>query len=110
PVKGVVTRTSNALDPATRTMLAEIQVVNSDRRLVPGMFVMVAISRVQAFPPLLIPGDTLVVRSDGPQVAVVGGDGRVHFKRIRLGRDLGQKLQVLGGIEEGDRVVINPGD
>ena len=110
PAKGVVTRMSNALDPATRTMLTEIQVSNSARTLVPGMFVMVTMSRVQAYPPLLIPGDTLVIRSDGPQVAVVGDDDRIHFQKIRLGRDLGQKLQVLEGLEEGDRIVINPGD
>lgn len=110
PVEGTVTRTSNALDPTTRTMLTELQVSNASGRLVPGMFVMATISRVEPNPPLLIPGDTLVVRAGGPHVAVVDESGRVHFQKIRLGRDLGQKLQVLEGIEEGDRVVINPGD
>ena len=40
-------------------------------------------------PPLIIPADTLVVRSDGPQVAVVDSDGMVHYKLIHLGRDFG---------------------
>jgi hypothetical protein len=61
-------------------------------------------------PPLLIPGDTLVVRSDGPQVAVVAPDGRVHFARIQLGRDFGDHLEVLSGLEDGQQVVVNPSD
>jgi hypothetical protein len=61
-------------------------------------------------PPLLIPGDTLVVRSDGPQVAVVGDDGVVHWARIQLGRDYGDRLEVVGGLELGQQIVVNPSD
>src|ERR1019366_5540354 len=63
---GTVTRTSNALDPATRTLLTEVQVHNADGALMPGMFAEVDLTVPRKFPPLLIPGDTLVVRSDGP--------------------------------------------
>jgi hypothetical protein len=58
----------------------------------------------------VIPGDTLVVRSNGPQVAVVGGDGAVHFQLIQLGRDFGDRLEVLSGVREGDQLVVNPSD
>lgn len=107
---GTVTRTSNALDPATRTLLTEVQVQNSDGSLMPGMFAQVDLTMPRKFPPLLIPGDTLVVRSDGPQVAVVSSDGLVHFTRIQLGRDFGDRLEVLSGLEEGQRLAINPSD
>jgi RND family efflux transporter MFP subunit len=107
---GAVTRTANALDPATRTLLVEIQVPNPAALLMPGMYAQVDLSVPRKDPPLLIPGDTLVVRSDGPQVAVVAPDGRVHFARIQLGRDFGDRLEVLSGLEEGQRVVINPSD
>jgi multidrug efflux pump subunit AcrA (membrane-fusion protein) len=60
--------------------------------------------------PLVIPGDTLVVRSDGPQVAVVDAAGMVHFTRIRLGRDFGDRLEVLDGLRLGQQLVVNPGD
>src|SRR5450432_2351640 len=108
--KGTVARTSNALDPATRTLLTEVQVSNAAGVLMPGMYAQVDMSVPRKNPPLLIPGDTLVVRSDGPQVAVVGDDGVVHWARIQLGRDYGDRLEVLSGLEIGQRVVINPSD
>jgi RND family efflux transporter MFP subunit len=107
---GVVSRTSNALDPATRTLLGDLQVNNADGALMPGMFAQVDLALPRKFPPLLIPGDTLVVRSDGPQVAVVQPDATVHFTRITLGRDFGDRLEVLSGLEEGQRLAVNPSD
>jgi RND family efflux transporter MFP subunit len=107
---GMVTRTSNALDPATRTLLTEVQVPNSAGQLMPGMFAQVDLSVPRKNPPLVIPGDTLVMRSDGPQVAVIGPDDTVHFTRIQLGRDFGDRLEVLGGLEEGQRLAVNPSD
>lgn len=107
---GVVTRTSNALDPATRTLLTEVQVQNGDAALMPGMFAQVDLAVTRKHPLLLIPGDTLVVRSDGPQVAVVRPDATVHFTRIQLGRDYGDRLEVISGLEEGQRLAVNPSD
>src|SRR3984893_4364600 len=106
---GAVTRTANALDPATRTLLTEVQVANSDNALMPGMYAEVDLTTPRKDPPLLIPGDTLVVRSDGPQVAVVGGDRNVHYQRIQLGRDFGDRLEVLSGLQLGQQIVVNPG-
>jgi RND family efflux transporter MFP subunit len=107
---GAVTRTANALDPATRTLLTEVQVRNADGSLMPGMFAEVDLTVPRKYPPLLIPGDTLVVRSDGPQVAVVARDGAVHFTRIQLGRDYGDRLEVISGLQEGQQLAVNPSD
>jgi RND family efflux transporter MFP subunit len=107
---GTVARTSNALDPATRTLLAEVQVPNRDGVLMPGMFAQVDLTTPRRFPPLLIAGDTLVVRSDGPQVAVVSPEGVVHFTRIQLGRDFGDRIEVLSGLQEGQQIAVNPSD
>ncbi|HEY2019069.1 MAG TPA: efflux RND transporter periplasmic adaptor subunit, partial [Bryobacteraceae bacterium] len=76
----------------------------------PGEYALVDLSVPRKDPPLTIPGDTLVVRSDGPQVAVVNADGTVHFTRIQLGRDFGDHLEVLSGLEEGQQVAVNPSD
>lgn len=67
---GTITRTSEALDPTTRTLLTEVQVPNPDRALLPGMFVQVNLNNQRSNPPILVPGDTLVVRADGTSVAV----------------------------------------
>ncbi len=107
---GTVTRTSNALDPASRTLLTEVEVPNADGTLLPGMFTQVDLQVLRKAPPLLIPGDTLVVRADGPQVAMVNPQGAVHYARIQLGRDYGDHLEVLSGLNEGDQIVVNPSD
>lgn len=105
-----VTRTANALDPATRTLLAEVQVPNTGGLLLPGMYSEVNFTTPRAEPPLIIAADTLVVRANGPQVAVVDADNTVHYKVVNLGRDYGDRIEVIGGINEGDRLAVNPGD
>jgi len=107
---GTVTRTANSLDAATRTLLAEVQVSNSAGLLLPGMYAQVDFSTLRSEPPLVIRGDTLVVRSDGPQVAVVGTGNVVHFQRVQLGRDYGDRVEVIGGLDGGEHLVVNPGD
>ena len=107
---GTVSRTANALDPASRTLLVEVQVPNRSGTLLPGMYAQVDLSVPRKNPPLLIPADTLVVRSDGPQVAVIAGDGGVHYARVQLGRDMGDHLEVLSGVEDGQRLAVNPSD
>jgi RND family efflux transporter MFP subunit len=107
---GTVARTANSLDPTSRTMLVEVQVPNADGALLPGMYAQVDLSSARADPPLLVPGDALLVRADGTQVAVVRPDSTVHLQKIRIGRDYGDRLEVLEGLQEGDRIIANPGD
>jgi RND family efflux transporter MFP subunit len=107
---GVIARTASVLDPATRTLLVEMQAPNPDGALLPGMYAEVDLSAPKANPPLLIRGDTLVIRSDGPQVAVVGDDNTVHYQRVTLGRDYGEQLEALSGLQPGQKIIVNPGD
>ena len=61
-------------------------------------------------PPLLIRADALIVRGNGNTVAVVGDDNVVHFQKVEVGRDYGDQLEIVGGLEMGQRVVISAGD
>jgi len=107
---GTVARTSNALDPASRTLLVEVHVPNASGALLPGMYAQVQFESSRKDPPLLIPSDTLILRSEGPQVAVVRKDHRVHIQKVTVGRDYGDRLELLSGLAEGDTIVANPGD
>jgi RND family efflux transporter MFP subunit len=107
---GTVARTANSLDPNSRTMLVEVQVENRDGALLPGMYALVDLSSPRANPPLLLPGDALIVRADGTQVAVVRLDHTIHFQKIQVGRDYGDKLEVISGLAQGDLVIANPSD
>lgn len=107
---GRIARTANALDPATRTLLAEIHVRNPQYILLPGMYAQARLANARAAPAILISGDTLVIRSDGPQVAVVRENGSIHYQKVVLGRDFGAQSEVVSGLAGGESLVINPGD
>jgi RND family efflux transporter MFP subunit len=107
---GNVARSTGALDPSTRTLLMEIDVPNPDGALLPGMYATVDLSSPRANAPLLIPGDALVVRGEGTLVAVVGADHKVHMQKIVVGRDYGDRLEVIGGLVDGSLIIPNPGE
>lgn len=107
---GQVARTANALDPASRTLLTEVDVDNAGGALMPGMYCEVDLAVPRADRPMMIPSDTLVVRGNGPQVAVVASDGTVHYQVVQLGRDFGDRLEALSGLAEGQMLAVNPSD
>ncbi len=109
PIQGRVTRTAQALDPATRTLLVEVQAPNPDRRLMPGMFARVTLTTDGMAAPLLVPANTLIMGAAGPQAALVR-DGRVRLTKLVLGRDYGTEVEVLKGLEPGAVLVVNPSD
>jgi multidrug efflux system membrane fusion protein len=106
---GVVTRTAQALDLSTRTLLTEIQVDNRNGQLMPGMFGEVKLALPRTKPSLLVPANTLIIRGTGAQVAVVH-DGTVEMTKVTLGRDYGAEVEVMSGLTTGELLVVNPGD
>ena len=107
---GAVTRTANALDPSSRTLLVEVQVPNPEGKLLPGMYVEVDLHLPRKNPPLLLPSDTLSVRPEGTMVAALDTSNAVHFQRVVVGRDYGSDIEILSGLNEGQRVIANPND
>jgi RND family efflux transporter MFP subunit len=106
---GTVARTANALDPSSRTMLVEVAVPNADGALFPGMYAEVDLSSARLNPPLLIPALALIVRTDGAQVAVVQNDV-VHLQKVAIGRDYGDRVEIVQGVTEGTTILAAPGD
>ncbi|HZS58968.1 MAG TPA: efflux RND transporter periplasmic adaptor subunit [Gemmatimonadaceae bacterium] len=107
---GIVSRTSEALDPASRTLLVEVRIPNGDGALVPGLYADVHFQIDRSTAPLVVTANALVTRSDGPQVVEVGADSTAHFTHVTLGRDYGSQVELTDGITEGATVVVNPSD
>jgi RND family efflux transporter MFP subunit len=107
---GTVVRTAEAIDPATRTLNTEVDVPNKDGKLLPGSFGQVHFATGTSVPRITIPVNAMLFRAEGPQVAVVDKDGKVHLRPISIGRDFGATLEILGGLEVSDQIIINPSD
>lgn len=115
--QGKVTRTTNSLDPNSRTLLVEVQVPNGDGKLLPGMYAEVHFRNHRDNPPLLVPGDTLMAGADGLKVAVLTdapdqgrGAKKIHLEPVQIGRDYGMETEVLSGLAGTELLVVNPGD
>ena len=102
-----VSRLAGALDPRTRTLLAEGDLDNRDHAFLPGGFVQVTL-KVQVPERLALPEEGVVLRAGRPFAAVLQPDGRVRFQALQLGEEEGPKVRVLQGLRDGDVVVLNP--
>jgi multidrug efflux pump subunit AcrA (membrane-fusion protein) len=110
PATGSLVRTADAIDPTSLTLLSEVDVDNSDGKLFPGGYAQVHFDIVTAHPPLVIPGNSLIFRAQGPQVGVVDSSNTVHLQDIKIGRDMGTKLEIIDGVKPDDQVIVNPSD
>ncbi len=104
-----VVRTAGALDPATRTLLTELEVDNAKGEILAGSYAQVRLAEAKSEPVLTLPGNAIVYRAEGSQVAIVEQD-RIAFRTITLGRDFGTAVEVRTGVSAADRVVMNPAD
>jgi len=107
---GKVARTAESIDPATRTLLTEVDVPNKDGRLLPGSFGEVHFAVGTNVNKVTVPVNAMLFRAEGPQVVVVGSDNRLQLRHINIGRDYGTTLEILGGVTANERIVINPAD
>ncbi|HVO05208.1 MAG TPA: efflux RND transporter periplasmic adaptor subunit [Burkholderiaceae bacterium] len=107
--QGVVARTAASIDTGTRTMQVEIALPNADGRLLPGAYVQVALPLASSGM-LTMTTSTLMFRSDGTLVALVDEASKVRLRKVTVGRNFGDTFEVLDGLGESDRVVLNPPD
>jgi RND family efflux transporter MFP subunit len=107
---GQVVRTSDSIDPNTRTLLTEVDVPNPVGTLMQGEYAQVRFDAKLSGQRLILPINALLFRPEGTMAAVVGPDNRLTLKKLTTGRDLGNSVEVLEGITVQDAVVINPPD
>ncbi|MGA2211861.1 MAG: efflux RND transporter periplasmic adaptor subunit [Bryobacteraceae bacterium] len=106
---GELVRTSGAIDPATRTLLTEVDVDNASGELRPGAYAEVHLMIPEGSRALILPVSTLMFRSEGLRVGVVR-DGKAELAPVVLGKDYGNEVEVVSGIAEDDLVISNPPD
>jgi RND family efflux transporter MFP subunit len=107
---GAVARTSHAIGMSSRTLLTEVDVPNPKGELMPGGYAQVHFHLSLKAVPLVLPGNTVLFQANGPQVGVVNGQGHVELRTVTLGRDFGNKVEILSGIGQPDAVIANPPD
>ena len=108
PAKTV--RTSNALSPTLRTLQVELELDNANREVFPGAYAEVHFKLPANAESLRLPANTVLFRSAGLQVATIDKQKHVKLKTIVQGRDFGNTIEVLSGLDADDVVVVNPPD
>src|SRR5580692_3122939 len=100
--------TSNALEENSRTALIELQADNPDGKLWPGAFTEVQFHIPSDPKTLRIPSTALIFGTNGMRVAAVDANNKVVLKPVRLGRDLGNRVEIQSGLSLTDRLIDNP--
>jgi RND family efflux transporter MFP subunit len=103
---GKVTRTTDALDPATRTMQVEVDVPNRDGSLSPGMYAEVTLDVKHAEDALVVPVQAVDRSAQQPTVLVVTPQGRVDKRTVQTGLATANRVEILGGLHEGEQVIV----
>jgi RND family efflux transporter MFP subunit len=105
-VRARIARTSDVLDPRTRTLFVELEVDNSEKFLASGSFAYVTLHvPVNAYPEIPVAG--LIVRGTNTFVADVGGDNLVHLRPVKVASTDGTRASLAEGARVGDRVALN---
>jgi HlyD family secretion protein len=108
PVEGKITVVSPALDPNSTTVEVWVQAKNPGQRLKPGTSVRVSMLAQTVPDALVIPAAGLLTAQDGTtSVMVVGAENRAHQKNVRVGIRQGEQVQIVEGLQAGERLVAS---
>lgn len=106
---GILVRSSNSIDPASRTLLIEVDVDNARSRLMPGAYVQVRLKLPEGTRSLVVPANALLFRREGLQVGVVR-NGKAELVRVTPGHDYGDSMEILSGLLATDDLILSPSD
>ncbi|MEI8078415.1 MAG: efflux RND transporter periplasmic adaptor subunit [bacterium] len=105
-----VIRTAGVMAPDSRTLLVELELNNPKGEIMAGGYAQICFTEVKLEAALTLPANTILFRQEGPQVGIVQPDGKVELRAVKLGRDFGQTIEILAGVNLSDRVIMNPSD
>jgi RND family efflux transporter MFP subunit len=105
-----VVATAEAVSATSRTLLTELQADNAKGRIRIGSYAQVRFASISAAPALTLPASVLLFRAEGLQVGVVNAQGLVELRKVELGRDFGQRVEILSGVTAADKIIATPFD
>jgi RND family efflux transporter MFP subunit len=106
---GTIVRNSDAIDISSRTLNVEVDVVNTDHKLLPGQYAFIHLPIPPSVSSMTLPSGALLFRGEGLRVGVVR-DGRVQLVPVQIGHDYGAKVEITSGLAAQDQVILNPPD
>jgi len=107
---GQVARSNHFIDPATRTLMVEVDVPNPEGKLLPGAYGQVHFKLASATRPLIVPSGSILFQAAGPQLAVVTSKNTIELRKVVIGRDFGNTMEITNGISSQDAIVASPPD
>uniref|UniRef100_A0A7C4RGF8 Efflux RND transporter periplasmic adaptor subunit n=1 Tax=Desulfatirhabdium butyrativorans TaxID=340467 RepID=A0A7C4RGF8_9BACT len=105
-----VIRTAGVILPDSRTLPVELELDNTKGEILAGSYAELRLSEMKTGNVLSLPANALLFRPEGPHVGVVENDGKVVLRKVQIGRDFGQSMEILSGVKPEDRVIVNPPD
>ena len=106
---GSIARNARSIDNSSRTLLVEVDVLNSTGELLPGSYVSVHLKLPSNVEALTVPSNALLFRAEGLQVAAVR-NGRTQLVPVIPGRDFGDSVEIVHGLTSSETVIVNPSD
>jgi RND family efflux transporter MFP subunit len=106
---GKLVRTSQAINFETRTLLAEIDVINPTGKLLSGSYAEVHFKVQGKVSTYILPTETLLFRKEGLRVTVVK-DNKAQLLPVTPGRDFGDTIEIISGLQGNESVIVSPPD
>ena len=106
---GTLVRNANSIDVASRTLLVEVDVDNPTGQLLPGAYGFVHLKLPDETRSVTIPSNTLIFRKEGLQVGLVR-NGRAELVPVKIGRDYGNTVEIVSGLQPTDAIIVDPSD
>jgi RND family efflux transporter MFP subunit len=107
---GTLVRTADAIDPASRTLLVEVDVDNRAGQLLPGSLAQVHFKTPATGPTFIVPSSALIFRREGLRLGLVVDGNKAHLVPVLIGEDDGATVQIVSGLNAGDKVIQDPPD
>ena len=107
---GKITRSAQSINLQTRTLMAEVDIDNPKEELLPGAYAQVHLQLPLDRSTLIVPVSALLFRAEGLRIVTLDAEDHAHLTPLTLGRDWGTQVEVLAGLQAGQRIVMVPPD